>query len=96
MRKWALFALGLCVALAFALDSADARPKKSRTKVTVTKRSYLDAGTEVRPGERKFTDYVFPPNYRPSDVYDPTGATRFSLPRPWDLPGFPSGGAASF
>jgi len=25
----------------------------------VTKRSWLDAGTEVLPGERKFTDYAF-------------------------------------
>ncbi len=95
MRKWAMLALGVGVALAFTLDYADAGPRK-RTKITVTKRSYLDAGTEVRPGERKFTDYVYPPNYRPSYVYDPTGTTRFSLPRPWDLPGFPSGGAASF
>ena len=23
-------------------------------------RSFLDAGTEVRPGERKFTDYAYP------------------------------------
>lgn len=32
-----------------------------RTRVYVTKRSWLDAGTEVLPGERKFTDYAFPP-----------------------------------
>ena len=32
-----------------------------RTRVFVTKRSWLDAGTEVLPGERKFTDYAFPP-----------------------------------
>mgnify|MGYP001318923218 CR=1 FL=1 len=95
MRKWAVLALGVGVGFAFALGDADARPR-SRTKVTVTKRSFLDAGTEVRPGERKFTDYVYSPNYRPSAVFDPTGASRFSLPRPWDLPGFPSGGAASF
>ena len=31
-----------------------------RTRVYVTKRSWLDAGTEVLPGERKFTDYAFP------------------------------------
>lgn len=32
-----------------------------RTRVYVTKRSWLDAGTEVLPGDRKFTDYAFPP-----------------------------------
>ena len=31
------------------------------TRVYITKRSWLDAGTEVLPGERKFTDYAFPP-----------------------------------
>jgi hypothetical protein len=48
------------------------KPKRARTvatkpatRVIVTKRSYLDAGTEVRPGERHFTDYVFPPGYNP-------------------------------
>ena len=32
-----------------------------RTRVYVTKRSWLDAGTEVLPGDRKFSDYAFPP-----------------------------------
>jgi hypothetical protein len=31
-----------------------------RTRIYVTKRSWLDAGTEVLPGDRKFTDYAFP------------------------------------
>jgi hypothetical protein len=30
------------------------------TRVYVTKRSWLDAGVEVLPGDRKFTDYAFP------------------------------------
>jgi hypothetical protein len=33
------------------------------TRIYVTKRSWLDAGTEVLPGDRKFTDYAFPPGY---------------------------------
>jgi hypothetical protein len=33
------------------------------TRIYVTKRSWLDAGTEVIPGDRKFTDYAFPPGY---------------------------------
>lgn len=32
-----------------------------RTRVFITKRSWLDAGVEVLPGDRKFTDYAFPP-----------------------------------
>ena len=31
-----------------------------RTRVYVTTRSWLDAGTEVLPGDRKFQDYAFP------------------------------------
>jgi len=32
-----------------------------RTRLYISKRSWLDAGTEVLPGERKYTDYAFPP-----------------------------------
>jgi hypothetical protein len=32
-----------------------------RTRVYISTRSWLDAGTEVLPGERKFMDYAFPP-----------------------------------
>jgi len=31
------------------------------TRLYISKRSWLDAGTEVLPGDRKFTDYAFPP-----------------------------------
>jgi hypothetical protein len=33
---------------------------RPRARVVVAPRSFLDAGTEVKPGERKFTDYAFP------------------------------------
>jgi hypothetical protein len=32
------------------------------TRIYVTKRSWLDAGVEVLPGDRKFTDYAIPPD----------------------------------
>jgi hypothetical protein len=32
------------------------------TRVYVTTRSWLDAGVEVLPGDRKFQDYAFPPD----------------------------------
>src|SRR5262249_38509532 len=62
-------------ATAMAAAPAEAAPKKKqyvyttapdapvgrpRARVTVAPRSFLDAGTEVLPGERKFTDYAFP------------------------------------
>ena len=34
-----------------------------RTRIFVTTRSWLDAGTEVLPGDRKFQDYAFPSPY---------------------------------
>jgi hypothetical protein len=35
--------------------------QQGRTRIYVTKRSWLDGGTEVLPGDRKFTDYAYPP-----------------------------------
>jgi hypothetical protein len=64
------------------------------TRIYVTKRSWLDAGVEVLPGDRKFTDYAFPPelgypsfarenNNRPID--------RQPLNPPSDMGGYPRG-----
>jgi len=76
---------------------ADARPKPRRaapvaskpaTRVIVTKRSYLDAGTEVKPGERHFTDYVFTPGYNPWQASNIDPMNRFmSPPDAFWLPG---------
>ena len=58
---------------------------QARTRVTVQKRSFLDAGTEVKPGQRKFTDYAFPPGYSPTSSIDfTTGNVRGPLIGPWD------------
>jgi hypothetical protein len=46
---------------------------RARTRVVVVRRSFLDAGTEVQPGERKFLDYAFPPTHTPMDVVQNTG-----------------------
>jgi hypothetical protein len=59
------------------------------TRIYVTKRSWLDAGVEVLPGDRKFTDYAYPPgtsfarenNNRPID--------RQPLNPPSDMGGYP-------
>jgi hypothetical protein len=60
------------------------------SRITVRRRSFLDAGTEVLPGERKYTDYVFPPGYSAiGNVLGPgRDFTRSPLPDPFDLPGF--------
>jgi hypothetical protein len=65
--------------------------QSGRTRVFVTTRSWLDAGVEVLPGDRKFTDYAYPPstsfareNYnRPLD--------RQPLYPSYDLGGYPQG-----
>jgi hypothetical protein len=62
------------------------------TRVFITKRSWLDAGTEVLPGDRKFQDYAFPP-----DVGYPTFARennnrpidRQPMNPPSDMGGYP-------
>lgn len=64
---------------------------RARTRITVRPRSYLDGGTQVVPGERKFSDYAFPPTYMNGSAYaswDPTGSHRSPLPMPFTLPGF--------
>ena len=62
-----------------------------RTRITVRPRSFLDGGTEVVPGERKFMDYAFPPTYMNGSAYaswDPTGIHRYPLPGAFYLPGY--------
>jgi hypothetical protein len=62
-----------------------------RTKITVRPRSYLDGGTVVVPGERKFMDYAQPlthMNGAPTAAWDPLGIHRWPLPMPFELPGF--------
>jgi hypothetical protein len=64
-----------------------------RTRIYVSKRSWLDGGTEVNPGDRKFLDYAIPSPYgyptfarennnRPID--------RQPLSTPSDVGGFPT------
>jgi hypothetical protein len=47
--------------------------KRPGAQVVVVPRSFLDAGTEVLPGERKFLDYALPPTHTPMDVVQNTG-----------------------
>jgi hypothetical protein len=72
---------------------ANGRPVRARTRVVVAPRDFLDAGTNVVPGERKFLDYAFPPGYGPGST--PGGVvTNFGNGRPgWDTwPSYNSSG----
>ncbi len=64
-----------------------------RTRVYVTTRSWLDAGTEVLPGDRKFQDYAFPPeigypSFARENLNRPID--RQPLNPPSDMGGYPS------
>ncbi len=61
-----------------------------RTRVYVTRRSWLDAGTEVLPGERKFTDYAFPPGYHYGRQIDRLTQGSHPLSDNFDLGGGPT------
>ena len=59
-----------------------------RARITVQRRTFLDAGTHVIPGDRKFTDYAIPPGYSPMGVIENrSGVYSTALPGPFTLPG---------
>jgi hypothetical protein len=70
-------------------QSGGAETNRPKTRVTVPARSFLDAGTNVLPGERKFNDYAFPPGYSVLDSSLGPGRDfrRQPLNDPWDIPG---------
>jgi hypothetical protein len=61
---------------------------RTRTRIIVQKRSYLDPGTEPLPSERNTLDYAWPPGHRADDVLDHTifGSDMSALPGPFTLP----------
>ena len=62
---------------------------RPRARIRVEPRSFLDLGTEALPGERKYTDYAFPPGYSVlgSALGPGRDFRRAPLPDPWDFPG---------
>ncbi|HEY1475372.1 MAG TPA: hypothetical protein VGF53_14950 [Pseudolabrys sp.] len=62
---------------------------RTRTRVIIQKRSYLDPGTETFPGERGDRDYAQLPGYHATSVLDntPFGGNQSALPNVWTLPG---------
>jgi hypothetical protein len=95
MRSSFLAFGAVATALGFLAASLPAEAQeRSRTRITIQKRSYLDAGTTIKPGERGYHDYAFPPeaqypSYGPyasgSGSY---GASRGPLLRIFEAPGF--------
>jgi hypothetical protein len=65
------------------------------TVIVIRPRSYLETGTEVSVGDRKFTDYAFPPGGDPGQSSfwfigpDMSGANGYPLPRAFITPGAP-------
>jgi len=69
--------------------------RSPRARVTVAPRSFLDAGTEVRPGDRKFTDYAFPASGNGgiginavTNTGGKVGWDRSPMMQPFQLPGY--------
>jgi hypothetical protein len=59
------------------------------TRIYITKRSWLDAGIEVLPGDRKLTGYAFPPGYSFGRENGNRPIDRQPLDPPSDLGGYP-------
>ena len=64
---------------------------RRRTKIIVQRRSYLDAGTWVLPGQRKYDAYVLPPYYSAFDVLGPGKGSfdRNPIGARWEFGGAP-------
>jgi hypothetical protein len=61
---------------------------KTRTRIIIQKRSYLDPGTEPLPSERSTLDYINTPTQHAESVLDntPFGNQQSPLPGPFTLP----------
>jgi hypothetical protein len=68
-------------------------PNGTTTVIEVPRRSYLDVGNEVSPGDGSYQDYAFPPDGDPGRPYwfygpDVRGAGSFPLPPAFYIPGY--------
>jgi len=104
LKIWAagLCAIGIAT-VALTAPPATAAPKKksvtsqsevvvasrTRSRIRVAPRSFLDGGTEVLPGERKFMDYAFPAGEIGAPLSQVQGTAfnrETALPGPFYLP----------
>jgi hypothetical protein len=62
---------------------------RKRTHIILQRRSFLDPGTTVLPGQRKYSDYANPPYASAIDVLGPgRGYDRQPLGARWEFGGF--------
>ena len=61
---------------------------RTRTRIIIQKRSYLNPGTEQFPGETSVHNYAWSPNHHADSVLDNTafGSNQTALPTIWTLP----------
>ncbi len=97
MRIQALIAAaaGLAVLAAVPANAASSKKKRYENRahfsITVRKpRSFLDAGTEVRPGEKGYHEYHYLLTSRYPEYGPPNDNlnSRWPLPSRFELPGF--------
>jgi hypothetical protein len=92
MRAASFAVFATILAIIASLPAAARDVDQPRTRIIIKKRSFLDAGTTVKPGEARYTNYLLPlqrdfPTYGPFvENYNP----RTPLPGPFDLPGYPN------
>lgn len=91
MRFAPIFALlagvSLLTATAYEVE-AQQRPER-QPRVIIKKRSYLDAGTEVKPLSKNYHSHIFDNNWQYSTLGPLTnGAERYPLPGMFFLPNF--------
>lgn len=75
---------------AVPVEAQTGATQKKRTQITVKKRSYLDAGTTVKPGSMNYHDYAFgpamrTPTYGPPGSENLLGGDRWPLLRWWEF-----------
>ena len=92
MRFASFAALASLAAFAFSLpvSAKDKDYEHPRQRITIYKRSFLDAGTVVKPGTARYTNYLWAmdqgfPTYGPAIA---NRNPRFPLPSAFELPGF--------
>lgn len=74
-----------------ASPAAKPTKPKAKTRIEITKRSPLDAGTTVKPGSKSYLDYALPAEYSfPTYGAGQSGIVpgRYPLPDRWYLPGY--------
>jgi hypothetical protein len=80
---------GFSVLAATAYEAAAQNRGDQRPRVFIKKRSYLDAGTVIMPGSKNYHDHIFTSSFNyPTLNADPTGHSRYPLPRQFELPNY--------